>query len=134
VITANDFPQIRTDRDPLSDQVLRCALEVHRALGPGLLESAYSACLAHEFELYHVPFKREVPLQVEYKGLLLSASYRLDFLVAEQLVVEIKAVEKLDKLHEAQLLTYLRFSGKRTGLILNFNETLLKNGILRRVL
>jgi GxxExxY protein len=121
-------------RDPVSEKVIGAALDVHRALGPGLLESAYSECLAYELSQRGILFKREVPLPVRYKNVLLDCGYRLDFLVADHLVVELKAVEKIEGVHEAQLLTYLRLSGKRVGLLINFNVELLRDGIRRRVL
>lgn len=134
VITAADFIEIAKVRDKLSDAVIGCAIEVHRLLGPGLLESAYADCMAHEFSLARLRFQREVPVSLQYKELSVPSAYRLDFLIQDQLILEIKAVDRLERIHEAQLLTYLRLAGKKTGLLLNFNETLLKNGILRRVL
>lgn len=134
MIAAADFRQTDKIRDKLSDVVIGCAIEVHRCLGPGLLESAYCDCLAHELGLAKVAFQRELPLPLCYKGITLATAYRLDFLIENQLVLEIKALERIEGIHEAQLLTYLRLSGKRTGLLLNFNERYLKNGILRRVL
>ena len=118
----------------LTDRIIGAAIEVHRALGPGLLESAYQACLAREFSLRRVAFEREKPLPVEYKGVQLDCSYRLDFLVNDKVVVELKAVENVHPIHEAQLLTYLRLSGCRVGLLINFNVPVLKDGITRRVL
>ena len=134
VSTAEYVPPQRTDRDPLTDRVLGLALEVHRALGPGLLESAYSECLEHEFTLDGLGFAREVPVPLVYKGKSIPCAYRLDFLVEDKLILEIKSVEGLEQIHQAQLLTYLRLTGKKTGLLLNFNERLLKDGIMRRVL
>ena len=117
----------------VTDGVIGAAIEVHRALGPGLLESAYSECLAHELTLREIPFAREVPLPVEYKGVKLSVGYRLDFVVAGLVVVEIKALDAFEPVHEAQLITYLKLSGNRVGLLLNFKVARLKEGILRRV-
>jgi len=114
--------------------IIGAAMEVHRALGPGLLESAYEECLAREFELSDIPFERQVPLPLEYKGVHLDCGYRLDFVVANLVVVELKAVDEIHPIHEAQLLTYLRLSKRKLGLIINFNEPLLKDGIRRRVL
>jgi GxxExxY protein len=122
------------ERDPLSEKVIGCAIEVHRALGPGLFESTYSECLAHELTLCGIPFVREVAVTLEYKGVVLPCAFRIDFLIADELILELKAVEKLDMIHQAQLLTYLRLAKKKYGLLLNFNEPLLKNGILRRAL
>lgn len=118
----------------LTDQIIGAAIEVHRALGPGLLESAYQACLAHELRLRSLPFEREKPLPVEYKGVALDCGYRLDFLVDGKVIVELKAVEQVHPVHEAQLLTYLKLTGCRVGLLINFNVPLLKQGITRRVL
>jgi len=118
----------------LTSQIIGAAIEVHKALGPGLLESAYQACLARELSLRRVPFEREKPLPVEYKGVQLNCGYRLDFLVNDKVVVELKAVEHVHPVHEAQLLTYLMLSGCRVGLLINFNVPVLKDGIVRRVL
>lgn len=120
--------------DPLSNLVIGCALEVHRHLGPGLLESAYATCLEHEFQLKGVECRREWPLPVEYKGIRLDCGYRLDFLVRDELVVELKSVEKTLPIHEAQLLSYLKLAGKHVGLLINFNERLLKDGVKRMVM
>ena len=114
--------------------VIGAAIEVHRALGPGLLESAYCECLRRELSLRGVPFERERPLPVEYKGLRLECGYRLDLLVGGCVVVELKAVEALAPVHEAQLLTYMRLGGWHTGLLINFNVAVLKQGIRRMVL
>jgi GxxExxY protein len=121
------------ERD-LTGQIIGAAIEVHRALGPGLLESAYQACLAHELALRGLSFAQERSLPVEYKGIRLECGYRLDFVVADKVVVELKAVEALDPVHEAQLLTYLKLTGCRVGLLINFNVPVLKNGIKRMVL
>ncbi len=118
----------------LTEQIIGAAMEVHRALGPGLLESAYQACLAREFTLRHLPFEKEKPVPVEYKGVNLDCGYRMDFVVADKVVVELKAVEALEPVHEAQLLTYLRLTGYKIGLLLNFNVQVLRQGIRRRVL
>jgi GxxExxY protein len=118
----------------ITHDTIGAAIEVHRQLGPGLLESAYRECLTKEFMLRGIPFERERGVPVEYKGVLLDAGYRLDFLVAGCVVVEIKAIEALAPVHEAQLLTYLRLGGWRWGLLINFNVAVLKNGIRRRVL
>ncbi|HEY5839492.1 MAG TPA: GxxExxY protein [Pyrinomonadaceae bacterium] len=117
-----------------SHEVIGAAIEVHRELGPGLLESAYRECLAREFTLREIPFEREKPIRLEYKGIVLEAGYRLDFLVAECLVVELKAIEALAPVHDAQLITYLRLGGWRLGLLINFNVAVLKSGIRRRIL
>jgi len=118
----------------LSDRVIGAAIEVHRYLGPELLESAYEACLYHELTLRDVEFKRQVPLPLEYKGIHLDCGYRMDLLVDNQLVIELKTVDKLLPIHEAQLLTYLKLSGIKRGLLLNFHTPVLKHGIKRMVL
>jgi GxxExxY protein len=114
--------------------VIGAAIEVHRALGPGLLESAYEECLCRELSLRKIPFERQRSLPVKYKGVSLDCGYRLDLLIADQVVVEVKAVEKLLPIHEAQILTYLRLGGWKAGLLLNFNVPVLKQGIRRLVL
>jgi GxxExxY protein len=118
----------------ITEAIIGAAIEVHRALGPGLLESAYQKCLEHELKLRQIPFDRQYELPVIYKGMQLDCGYKLDFLVASQVVVEIKSVESLDSIHEAQLLTYLRLGGWKVGLLINFNVPVLKEGIRRRVL
>ena len=122
------------NRDPLSDRVIGLAIEVHRQLGPGLLETAYEACLCYELHAAGIAHLRQVPLPILYKSTRLECGYRMDLVVDGKLVIEIKSVEKLLPLHEAQLLTYLKLSGIRTGLLLNFNAMLLKDGIKRMVL
>jgi GxxExxY protein len=114
--------------------IIGAAIEVHRALGPGLLESAYHRCLARELEARQIPFQIEYPLPLEYKGLRLECGYRLDLLVASQVPVEVKSVEALAPIHDAQLLTYLRLGGWKVGLLINFNVVVLKDGIHRKVL
>ncbi len=118
-------------RDPLTEKVIGGAIEVHRALGPGLLESVYEECLCHELFSANLAFRRQAELPVAYKNVKLDVGYRLDIVVENSLVLEIKAVEKMLPIHEAQLLTYLRLSGCRTGLAINFNVPVLKNGIKR---
>ncbi len=120
--------------DPLSRAVIGCAIEVHRTLGPGLLESAYRQCLAHELSLAGLPFQMEVPLPVRYKATLLDCGYRLDLVVDNSLIVELKSVEALLPIHHAQLLSYLRLATFPVGLLINFNVTKLQNGIKRFVL
>ncbi len=119
------------ERDPLTERVIGCAIEVHRTLGPGLLESAYEQCLAHELTLNAIPFRLQVPVPVEYKGVHLECGYRIDILIDEQLILEPKSVERLSGLHEAQLLTYMKLAGMRTGLLINFNTRRLVNGVKR---
>lgn len=118
----------------LSGVVIGAAVEVHRHLGPGLLESAYHACLAHELAGRGVPFQAQVPLPLVYKEVRVDCAYRLDLLVAGWLVVEVKAVERLDRIHEAQLLTYLRLTGCPLGLLINFHSPTLATGIRRLAL
>ncbi len=117
----------------LSRQVINCAMAVHSELGPGLLESAYEACLCSELSRRGIPFERQVSVPLEYKGLRLDCGYRLDIVVAERAVVEVKSCDALSPLHRAQLLTYLRLSGKRLGLLVNFNVPHLRDGIKRIV-
>ncbi len=118
----------------ITEQIIGGAIEVHRVLGPGLLESAYEECLCHELKLRGLSFERQRPLPVEYKGIKLECGYRLDVLVENTVVVEIKAVSAIEPIHEAQLLTYLRIGGWRVGLLINVNVPVLKNGIRRRIL
>jgi GxxExxY protein len=122
------------DKDPLTGKVIGCAIEVHRILGPGLLESTYQQCLAHELYLSGIPFNLEYPLPVKYKGLRLDCGYRIDILVDEQLIVELKAIADIKSIHKAQLLTYMKLCGIKTGLLINFNVYRLKNGIERFIL
>jgi GxxExxY protein len=122
-----------SDRDPLTHRIIGAAIEVHRVLGPGLLESAYEECLCRELALCDLPFERQVPLPVVYKGTHLDCGYRMDIVVARSVVLEIKSVDGLAPIHDAQLLTYLKLSGLRTGLLLNFNVTVLKDGMKRLV-
>ena len=114
--------------------VIGAAIEVHRTVGPGLLESAYEECLCRELELRNVLFERQKVLPFEYKGIQMDCGYRMDLVVRDTLVVELKAVDVLAPIHEAQLLTYLRLSGIKTGLLINFNVPILKDGIRRLVL
>jgi GxxExxY protein len=118
----------------LAEAVIGACIEVHRETGPGLLESAYEQCLCRELSLRGIPFAFQVALPVNYKGMLLDCGYRIDLLVDNQLVLELKAVEKLLPIHEAQLMTYLRLGGWHVGLLINFNVLVLKDGIKRRVL
>jgi GxxExxY protein len=118
----------------LTETIIGASMEVHKALGPGLLESAYEERLCREFDLRGVRFKRQVDLSIRYKGVSLSCGYRIDMIVASTVVVELTAIEHILPIHEAQLLTYLRLSGLRTGLLLNFNVPILRDGIVRRIL
>jgi GxxExxY protein len=120
--------------EELSEAIIGAAIEVHRATGPGLLESAYQNFLAHEFTLRQIGFTKEVPLPVVYKGVRLDCGYRMDFVVEDRIILEVKAVEKLIAIHEAQLLTYLKLSGMHVGLMINFNSAVIRNSLIRRVL
>ena len=120
--------------DELSRNAIGCAIEVHRTLGPGLLESAYRQCLAHEFSTAGIAFQMEVPLPVRYKETLLDCGYRIDLVVRGDLLIEIKSVETLLPVHQAKILTYMRLSKIHVGLLINFNVTKLQNGIKRFVL
>lgn len=117
----------------LSRAVIGSAIEVHRQLGPGLLESIYRACLEEELLQRGISSRREVPIEVRYKGRVLRTSYRADLVVDDKILLELKAVEELQPLHEAQLLTYLRLTRLRVGLLVNFNVRVLRDGIRRRV-
>ena len=120
--------------DDLSNRVIGCAIEVHRQLGPGLLESAYEQCLAHELNRNGISFQLQHPQPVQYKDIRLDCGYRIDILVENELIVELKSVDKIKGIHQAQLLTYMNLSGVRIGLMINFNVTKLKEGIKRFVL
>jgi GxxExxY protein len=120
--------------DELTRDIIGAAIEVHRALGPGLLESAYEECLCHELSLRNLPFERQVAVPVSYKGVRLDCGYRADLVVSGAVVLELKTVDLLAPIHDAQLLTYLRLLQIRRGLLINFRVDVLKNGIRRRVL
>jgi GxxExxY protein len=120
--------------DQLSNKVLGCAIEVHRQLGPGLLESAYEHCLAYELANAKIPFKVQVELPVQYKEIRLDCGYRMDLLVDGRLIVELKSVDQLLKIHEAQILTYMKLANVDIGLLMNFNVDVLTKGIKRFVL
>ena len=122
------------DFDPLSNKVIGCAIELHRELGPGLLESAYEQCLAAELSRIGIPFQVQVDLPLNYKGMQLDCGYRIDLLLDRQLIVELKSVEQLLKIHEAQILTYMRLAKVNVGLLMNFNVPVLKKGIKRFLL
>jgi len=128
------YRDIPTATNDLTQAIIGAAIEVHRSLGPGLLESAYRECLKREVSLRQISFEKEKPMPLEYKGLKLEQGYRLDFLIANKVVLEVKAVEGLLPVHEAQLMTYLRLGGWRVGLLINFNVPVLKDGLRRRVL
>jgi GxxExxY protein len=120
--------------DTLSNHVIGCAIEVHRVLGPGLLESTYEHCLAHEFGQAGIGFKLQQALPVQYKGIRLDCGYRVDVLVEDKLIIELKSVDSIMNIHQAQLLTYMKLSGIKIGLLINFNVPRLKDGISRFVL
>jgi len=117
----------------LTEKIIAAAIEVHRHLGPGLLESAYEECLCHELNLMGIPFQRQLHLPVTYKGIHLECAYKLDLVVKDTIVVELKAIDELLPIHRAQLLTYLRASGKPVGLLINFNVPVLRQGLKRLV-
>lgn len=117
--------------DPLTREIIGAAIEVHKALGPGLLESAYESCLARELEIRGLRFDRQSEIRLDYKGVRLDCVYRMDLVIEEAVLVEIKAVEKLLPIHDAQVLTYLRLTGFRRALLLNFNTPYLRDGIKR---
>ncbi|NQT14502.1 MAG: GxxExxY protein [Planctomycetes bacterium] len=119
--------------EELTREIRGAAIEVHREVGPGLLESAYEECLCRELSLRGLSFQRQVPLPVTYKGVKLDCGYKLDLVVEDKVVLELKSVKAIEPIHEAQLLTYLRLSGKQVGLVMNFNTVLMKDGIKRMV-
>ena len=118
----------------ITETIIGAAIEVHRHLGPGLLETAYQICLAREMAIRGIAFEQQKPLNLEYKGVVLDCGYRLDFLVEQSVLVELKTVDELQPIHEAQLMTYLKLTGIKIGLLINFNVPLLKNGIKRIIL
>ena len=130
VTIMNGFEDINTS----TGEVIGAAIEVHKALGPGLLESAYEKCLCRELELRNKPFVRQKAIPIAYKGIELDCGYRADLIVENSIIVELKACDGLHPIHQAQLLTYLKLTGIRVGLIINFNVPVLKDGIKRMVL
>jgi GxxExxY protein len=125
--------EMKTDLNRTTEAIIGAAIEVHRELGPGLLESTYEACLAHELSERGLKVERQKALPINYRNVQLDCGYRIDLLVEDMVVVELKAVEKLEAIHEAQLLSYLKLSGAPLGLLLNFNVTELRRGIRRFV-
>ena len=117
----------------LSSQIIGAAIEVHKSLGPGLLESAYEECLCHELQICGLGFERQKPLPIVYKNVRLDCGYRLDVLVEDRIILELKSCEQIDPIHKAQILTYLKLSDLKLGLILNFNVPVMKDGIVRIV-
>ena len=134
-----NFYGLETGQEPhllhgaVTSEIIAAAVEVHRELGPGLLESAYHTCLCHELALKNLDFRREVALPIEYKGIHLDCGYRMDLVVEAKVAVELKSVDRVLPIHQAQLLTYLRLSGIQVGLLINFNVRTLRDGIVRRV-
>lgn len=120
--------------DDFSKQVIGCAIEVHRTLGPGLLESTYEQCLAHELSLAGISFELQKSIPVKYKNINLDCGYRIDLLIENSLIVELKSISKLQKIHEAQILTYMKLAYIKIGLLINFNELRLNDGLKRFVL
>jgi len=121
------------DLNQLSSKIISVAIEVHKELGPGLLESAYEECMCYEFRLRDIGFERQKPLPITYKSNALECGYRLDILVENAIILELKVCEKLEPIHRAQLLTYLKLSNLKLGLLLNFNVPLMRDGITRVV-
>jgi len=119
------------DTNQLTGQIIGSAIEVHKALGPGLLESVYEKCLCHEFGLRHMHYRNQQELPVEYKGIKLDCGYRIDLLVEDLVILELKSVNSLEPIHDAQLLTYLKLTSVKVGLLINFNVPVLKQGIKR---
>ena len=113
----------------LSNKVIGCAIEVHKSLGPGLLESAYQQCLCHELKLNQINFQQEKPLPVNYKGCQLDCGYRIDILIENEIILELKSIERLQPIHEAQILSYMKLANIKQGFLINFNVTLLKDGL-----
>jgi len=126
-------PAAKARADALSGEIIGAAIEVHKRLGPGLLESTYRACLVEELRLRGIAHRQEVALPISYRGLVLDDACRLDLLVDDLVILELKSVQRLESIHEAQLLTYLRISGRWLGLLLNFNTVRLRNGVQRLV-
>jgi GxxExxY protein len=118
----------------VTEKVIGAAIEVHKHLGPGLLESAYEACLCHELQIRGLTFQQQISLPLDYKGLHVDSAFRIDLIVEDKIIVELKSQEGILPVHEAQLITYLKLTGKRVGLLLNFNVPTMKDGILRRIL
>lgn len=129
-----EITEARKSINQLTEIVIGCAIEVHRALGPGLLESTYEICLCRELSLRAIPFERQRPISVIYKGVKLDCGYRADLIVDGRLLVEVKSIEQTSAIHDAQILSYLKLSGMKVGLLINFNVRVLTHGIHRKVL
>lgn len=121
------------DINQLSSKIIGAAIEVHKILGPGLLESAYEECLCYELKLRKIKFERQEALPIVYKGKRLDCGYRLDIVIEKKIIIELKSIEKIESIHKAQLLSYLKLSGLKLGLLLNFNVSIMKDGIVRLV-
>ena len=134
IATMKSMKDMKREFSQLSNRVIGCAIEVHRLLGPGLLETTYEQCLAHELKLNDISFKLQHPLPVEYKGLRLDCGYRVDVLVEDEIILELKSVEELKGIHKAQLLTYMKLADIRQGFLINFNVRRLKDGLKSFVL
>ena len=136
ILTTEDTEITKTAKsiNELTERLIGCAIEVQRALGPGLLESTYEMCLCRELNLQEIPFLRQQPIPVLYKGVKLDCGYRADLIVDGRLLVEIKSIDQIVAIHDAQLLSYLKLSGLKVGLLINFNVRMLKDGIRRRVI
>lgn len=128
------IPPLHRNNDRLTERIIGFAIEVHRQLGPGLLESAYEECPCYELAQNSLRFRRQVPLPIVYKAVRLDCGYRMDIVVEDHVILELKTVERLAPIHEAQLLTYMKLSGVPTGLLLNFHSAMLKNGVRRLML
>ncbi|HEY2392939.1 MAG TPA: GxxExxY protein [Candidatus Angelobacter sp.] len=120
--------------EELTERIIGAAIEVHKALGPGLLEGVYEECLCHEFRLRELAFESQMLVPIIYKGVTLDCGYRLDLIVADTVILELKSIDRVLPIHEAQLLTYMRLLSKSVGFIINFNVPVLRNGIIRKVL
>ena len=125
--------EAKAKADALSNRIIGAAIEVHRTLGPGLLEEAYEECLCRELELQGIAFRRQVMIDIDYKGKVVRNAFRLDLLVEELVIVDLKSIDRFHPIHEAQILTYLRLAERWLGLVINFNMPVLKDGIMRRV-
>ncbi len=133
-ISAGSFGIKESPEKDLTERIIGAAIEVHRQLGPGLLESIYQVCLANELSLRGISFEQEKSVPIEYKGIHFDCGYRLDFLVEQKVVVELKAIDEVNNTHKAQLLTYLKITGCKVGLLINFNVPVLKEGIKRLII
>ena len=120
--------------EELTDKIIKAAIEVHKILGPGLLESAYEECFVYELIKMGLSVKQQLMIPIKYKDIKLKTKYKLDLLVEDKVIIELKSVEKLTPVHEAQLITYLKLTGYRVGFLINFNEKLLTNGVMRRII